>query len=67
MEKEYDDLVDLIPKGYAVDVKAVEGLEVRSWIKGVLVAGGARIFGSVPEEGETGTRSGVRTYITVFG
>lgn len=52
MEKEYDDLEDLIPRGYAVDVNAVEDLEVRSWIKELLVAGGARIFGALPEEGE---------------
>lgn len=52
MEKEYDDLEDLIPRGYAVDVNAVEDLEVRSWIKELLVAGGAWIFGALPEEGE---------------
>ncbi|KAH8743395.1 kinase-like domain-containing protein [Diaporthe sp. PMI_573] len=47
MKKEYEELEDLIPRGYAVDVNAVEDLEVRSWIKEILVAGGARTFGTL--------------------
>lgn len=48
MEKEYEEPEDLIPRGYAVDVNAVEDLEVWSWIKDIFLPGGARTFRALP-------------------
>lgn len=39
----FDDLETLIPQGYTVDVYAIKDKEVREWVKGVLIAGGAKI------------------------